>query len=76
VAWKPGDVALYTADGESISHMAVLASIHHDLQAGTSNVWAISAWGETGEYLHPLEVVSPYLGKVFKVVSQRFLYDS
>lgn len=76
VSWRPGDLALYTTDGGDISHVAVLVTIRHDLEAGSSEVFAISAWGETGEYLHPLCTVSPWLGRPFRVVSQRCLYDS
>jgi hypothetical protein len=50
--------------------------IEHDLLGGDPAVWIISAWGETGEYLHPPEAVSYRLGRPFRVVSQRLSYDS
>lgn len=36
-------------------------------------LYVLSAWGDSGEYLHPIDVVSPLLGRPSEVVSQRFL---
>jgi hypothetical protein len=74
--WRPGDLLLYSDGSEQISHVGEIVRIEHDLLGGDPAVWIISAWGETGEYLHPPEAVSYRLGRPFRVVSQRLSYDS
>jgi hypothetical protein len=68
--WEAGDIVLYCLD-EEVSHVAVIASKQPVLQSGDFKVHVISAWGESGEYVHPMEVVSPLLGKPCRVLSQR-----
>lgn len=75
-AWRPGDLALYGDGSGEITHVGKIVRVEHDLLGGDPAVWVISAWGETGEYLHPVEAVSSWLGRPFRVVSQRLSYDS
>lgn len=72
--WDIGDVVLYRTDDGEISHVAVVVERRADLLSGDTVIQVISAWGESGEYLHPVAVVSPLLGRPFQVMSQRRLY--
>jgi hypothetical protein len=72
-AWMVGDIVLYrNAEGE-LTHAGIVARKTIDLTTGNIKVDVLSAWGDSGEYLHPIDLVSPLLGKPSEVVSQRFL---
>jgi hypothetical protein len=75
-AWLPGDVVLYYAEKDSLAHAGFVATILRDLRTGESTVYVISAWGESGEYYHPIDHVPANLGRPGRVVAQRFLYDT
>src|SRR5262249_46882161 len=71
--WQIGDVVLYTGKDGKLSHVGMIARKTIDVSASKIDVDVLSTWGETGEYLHPIDVVSPLLGKASAVVAQRFL---
>jgi hypothetical protein len=75
-AWLPGDVVIYRNNKSEIVHAGLIAQIDIDLTSDRVNVKVISAWGDCGEYLHPLEDVPILLGRPTEVVAQRFLYDT
>jgi hypothetical protein len=72
-AWLPGDIVIYRASTNEIAHVAVVARLTRSPSTGDIVVDVISAWGDSGEYLHPIDVASPLLGRPSEVVSQRFL---
>ena len=72
-AWMVGDVVLYRNAAGELAHVGIVAGKTIDLKTGNIKVDVLSAWGDSGEYLHPIELVSPLLGKPSEVVSQRFL---
>jgi hypothetical protein len=74
--WLPGDIVIYRNEEGEIVHTALVASTSVDLSGKDVTVYVLSAWGECGEYLHPIDEVPPLLGKPTEVVAQRFLYDS
>jgi hypothetical protein len=73
MAWMVGDIVLYRNDSGELRHAGILARKTADLTTGNIQVDVLSAWGDSGEYLHPIDHVSPLLGKPSEVVSQRFL---
>lgn len=69
--WSVGDLVLYqTADGE-IQHVGMIAQIVHDLEGGGTSVEVLSAWGQSGEFLHPLDAVPELYGEPARVVTHR-----
>ena len=72
-AWMIGDVVLYRNDTGELSHVGIVAKKTEDFTTGNIKVHVLSAWGESGEYFHPIDLVPPLLGKPSEVVSQRFL---
>lgn len=72
-AWLVGDVVLYRDVSGELVHVGIVAGKTTDFTTGKIKVDVLSAWGNSGEYLHPIDVVSPLLGKPSEVVSQRFL---
>ena len=68
--WDVGDVVVYRM-GNAISHVARIRSIIRPIAWGEIQVIVVSAWGESGEYVHPWKVVSPLLGAPAEVWSQR-----
>jgi hypothetical protein len=72
-AWMVGDVVLYRNDTGELSHVGIVARKTEDFTTGNIKVDVLSAWGESGEYFHPIDLVPPLLGKPSEVVSQRFL---
>jgi hypothetical protein len=68
--WASGDIVLYYS-GEELSHVAVITDKRANIETGEVAVRVVSAWGESGEYLHLIDRVSPLLGKPCRVVSQR-----
>ena len=72
-AWLVGDVVLYRNNSGELAHVGIVARKTNDFTTGEIKVDVLSAWGESGEYLHPIDVVSSLLGKPSEVVSQRFL---
>ena len=75
-AWLPGDVVIYRNSEGGLVHVGLVANHSVDLSRGEVRVYVLSAWGDSGEYLHPIDEIPPLLGKPTEVVSQRFLYDS
>jgi hypothetical protein len=72
-AWLAGDVVVYRKNSGELAHAAVVARKTEDITTGEIKVEVLSAWGESGEYLHLIDVVSPLLGRPSEVISQRFL---
>ncbi len=73
-AWLPGDVVIYRNRTNAIVHAGVIARKEVSLDTGNVDVTVLSAWGEEGEYMHPIDEVAPLLGRPTNVYSQRFLY--
>jgi len=72
-AWQVGDIVLYNDRDGGLTHVGMIARKSISISDAQIKVDVLSTWGETGEYLHPIDVVSPFLGKPSAVVSQRFL---
>jgi hypothetical protein len=68
--WDVGDVVVYR-NGDAITHVARIRSIIRPIACGEIQVIVVSAWGESGEYVHPWRVVNPLLGTPTEVWSQR-----
>lgn len=68
--WDVGDVVVYRK-GDTITHVARIRSIVRPIACGEIQVIVVSAWGESGEYVHPWKAVSPLLGTPTEVWSQR-----
>lgn len=71
--WEIGDVVIYKDSVGAVKHVGVIARKTPDIASGTIQVDVLSAWGSNGEYLHPIDRVSPLLGVPAEVRSQRFL---
>jgi hypothetical protein len=71
--WEVGDVVLYCkGDGDiEIRHVAVIVEKRPIVGCGGFEIRVVSAWGESGEYLHPVDVASPLHGRPYRVYSQR-----
>ena len=74
-AWLSGDIVIYRDGNGAMVHVGVVAKKQVDLATGETSVEVVSAWGESGEYLHPIGDVPSLLGRPTEVVAQRFLYD-
>ena len=74
-AWLSGDIVIYRDGNGAMVHVGVVAKKQVDLATGETSVEVLSAWGESGEYLHPIGDVPSLLGRPTEVVAQRFLYD-
>lgn len=70
-AWRPGDIVVYRSEAGELTHVAVVHSVESDLEGGPPTVMVISAWGESGEYLHEWSDVQPLLGSPSRVWSKR-----
>lgn len=68
--WDVGDIVLYRTDREEISHVAVVLAMTPRL-TGEMDVRVISAWGESGEYVHWMNPNNALLGEPYAVYSQR-----
>jgi hypothetical protein len=76
VAWDPqswglGDIVLYRTQEDPLRHVAVIVQNDPLPGVGQFLTRVLSVWGESGEYVHPIEVGHPLLGKPFEVQSQR-----
>ncbi len=76
-AWQPGDIVLYRRpDSSNIEHVGIIACITPDLSSGNFKIDVLSAWGEDGEYRHPIDKVPEAYGSASDVVSRRTLCRS
>jgi hypothetical protein len=71
--WLVGDVVLYRDEQRVLKHVGMIAKLTPNPRCATIDVDVLSTWGQMGEYIHPIDVVSPLLGRPCQVVSQRFL---
>ncbi len=71
--WLPGDIVLYRDKDERIVHSGIIVKKLVSLGEDLVEIQVLSAWGECGEYIHPLNEVPVLYGKATEVVSQRFL---
>ncbi len=72
-AWLPGDIVAYRTDTGDLAHVGVISRIDVDLTNPEFRVLVRSAWGDSGEYDHPIDQVPILLGKPTEVFAQRFL---
>lgn len=73
-AWMVGDIAIYrdptTAE---LKHVGMIAEKILEIESTRINIKVLSAWGENGEFLHPIDRVHPLFGTLAEIRSQRFL---
>lgn len=74
--WDVGDIVLYRTENDPLRHVSVIVEKRPLINDGGFEIYAVSAWGETGEYLHPLNPGHPMLGEPFEVRSQRVVRES
>ena len=69
--WDIGDVVLYKTQGDPISHVAVIHHKETHESGEVRDVYVVSAWGPSGEYIHPIDPRHDNLGTPYRVVTQR-----
>ena len=71
--WKEGDLVLYFDESRVPVHVGVIWAIHRDIMNASFDVEVLSKWGESGEFVHPMNTGHDGLGFPVQVWTQRFL---
>ena len=58
-----GDVVIYRADDNDISHVGIIVGIREKLIPPHREITVLSQWGGDGEYVHQIDDVNPRLGQ-------------
>jgi hypothetical protein len=65
---QPGDVVLYAVDAGRIDHAAIV--LQPEVRS-PSEIFVLSAWGQDGEYIHPIDQLPEILGRATEFWTDR-----